>query len=139
VSEESVKDPLALGMGSLAAGVGFGSACLSASQVVTAMALDYGSTDPNDVGSKALAAGLVLAIGVGGGYAWYRSAALENIWHRGVIAVLAAIGALLAGFLGAPAYHLTHLLGLIVWVILGIAVGIAATRWALQGRGPATL
>ena len=139
MSEESVKDPLALGLGSLAAGVGFGSACLSASQVVTAVVRDYGSTDPNDVGSKALAAGMALAIGVGGGYAWYRSAALENIWHRGVIAVLAAIGAVLAGFLGAPVYHLTHLLGLVVWAILGIAVGIGATRWALQGRGTATL
>lgn len=136
MTESSVRDPLALGLGSLAGGAGFGSACLSASQVVTAVVRDYATTsDPNDVGSKALTAGLILAIGVGGGYAWYRSSALDNVWYRGVIAVLAAVGALLVGFLGAPVYHLAHMVGLIVWTVLGIAIGIVATRWALQGGG----
>jgi len=137
LTEGSVRDPLALGLGSLAGGVGFGSACLSASQVVTAVVRDYAATtDPSDVGSKALTAGLILAIGVGGAYAWYRSSALDNIWHRGVIAVLAALGALLVGFIGAPVYRLAHMVGLIVWAALGIAVGVLATRWALEGRGP---
>jgi hypothetical protein len=136
VSEEQARDPLALGLGSLAAGVGFGGACLSASQVVTAILRDYVSpNDATDPGSKALAAGLFLAIGVGGGYAWYRSAALENIWQRGVIAVLGAVGALLAGFLAAPIYGLVGLPGLIIWVILDIAVGFAAMRWAVGGTG----
>ena len=137
MSEEQVKDPLTLGLGSLAGGVGFGGACLSASQVVTAILRDYVS--PNDVtdpGSKALSAGLFLAIGVGGGYAWYRSGALENIWQRGVIAVLGAVGALLAGFLGAPIYGLVGIPGLVAWVLLDIAAGIAASRWAIQGKGP---
>ena len=116
--------------------MGFGGACLSVSQVITAILRDYVS--PNDVtdpGSKALAAGLFLAIGVGGGYAWYRCSALENIWQRGVIAVLGAIGALLAGFLGAPIYGLVGIFGLVIWVLLNVAVGIAATRWATQGGG----
>jgi hypothetical protein len=75
---------------------------------------------------------------VGGGYAWYRSADLENVWQRGVIAVLAAVGALLVGFIGAPLYKLTQMVGLVVWVVLGIAMGVAATRWAMRGKGTAT-
>src|SRR2546422_8514019 len=35
------------------------------------------------------------AVGVGGACGWYRSAALDNVWQRGVIAVLAAVGAIL--------------------------------------------
>ena len=104
---------------------------------MTAILRDYVS--PNDVtdpGSKALSAGLFLAIGVGGGYAWYRSGPLENIWQRGVIAVLGAVGALLAGFIGAPIYGLVGIPGLVVWVLLDIAAGIVATQWATQGKGP---
>jgi hypothetical protein len=130
------KDPLALGLGSLAAGVGLGAACLTAAQIVTKVMREY--MDPssvNDPAGKALAAGLFVAIGVGGGYAWYRSWALENIWQRGVIAVLAAVGSLLMGFLAAPVDRFFDLVGLIVWFILMVAFGLAGARWASKGRG----
>lgn len=135
-SPEPVRDPLALGLGSLGAGIGFGSACLSAAQIVTAILRDYRTPDPtSDTASLALRAGLFLAIGVGGGVAWYRSYALDNIWQRGVIAILAAVGALLIGFLGAPIYGLISLPGLAAWLLLGVILGIVATRWAVKGRG----
>jgi len=82
-----------------------------------------------------LLAGLIAAVGVGGAVGWYRSADLDNIWQRGVIAVLAAVGAILIGFLAAPLDRFFGLLGLIVWLLLNVAFGILATRWAVRGKG----
>ena len=133
---ESTKDPLAIGLGALGAGVGFGSSLMSAAQIITAVLRDYRTTDPvNDPASKALTAGLLLAIGVGGGFAWYRSFPLDNIWQRGVIAILGAVGALLIGFLGAPIYRWINIPGLIAWVLIGVIIGILGNRRASKGRG----
>lgn len=133
---ESTKDPLAIGLGSLGAGIGFGSSLMSAAQIITAILRDYRTTDPvTDPASKALTAGLLLAIGVGGGFAWYRSYPLDNIWQRGVIAILGAVGALLIGFLGAPIYRWINIPGLIAWVLIGVIIGILGNRWAMSGRG----
>ena len=136
MSTEPVKDPLALGLGSLASGVGFGGACLTMAQILAAILRGdletnvYRQTVPDP-----LLAGLIAAVGVGGAYGWYRSAALDNIWQRGVIAVLAAVGAIIIGFLAAPLDRFFGLLGMIVWLLLNIAFGILATRWAIKGKG----
>jgi hypothetical protein len=133
---ESTKDPLAIGIGSLGAGIGFGSSVMSAAQIITAILRDYRTTDPvTDPASKALTAGLLLAIGLGGGVAWYRSFPLDNIWQRGVIAVLGAVGALLVGFLGAPIYRWINIPGLAAWVLIGVVIGILGNRWAIRGKG----
>jgi hypothetical protein len=135
---QPVKDQLALGLGSLGAGVGFGGACLTASQIVAAVL--RGELEPGgyrDAAAYPLLAGLILAVGVGGASGWYRSFALDNIWQRGVIAVLAAIGALLAGFLAAPLERFFGIIGLIVWLIINVVFGILCTRWALRGKGDA--
>ena len=136
MSNEPVKDPLALGLGSLASGVGFGGACLTAAQILASIL--RGDLEPNAFRESAadpLLAGLIAAIGVGGACGWYRSAALDNIWQRGVIAVLAAVGAILIGFLAAPLDRFFGLLGMIVWLLLNVAFGILATRWAMRGKG----
>ena len=82
-----------------------------------------------------LLAGLIAAVGVGGACGWYRSFDLDNIWQRGVIAVLAAVGAILIGFLAAPLDRFFGLIGMIIWLLLNIAFGILATRWAIKGKG----
>ena len=136
MSEASVRDPLALGLGSLASGVGFGGACLTLAQILAAIL--RGDLEPNvyrQTVPDPLLAGLIAAVGVGGVYGWYRSAALDNIWQRGVIAVLAAVGAIIIGFLAAPLDRFFGLLGMIVWLLLNIAFGILATRWASKGKG----
>lgn len=136
MSDEPLKDPLALGLGSLAAGAGFGGACLTAAQIVAAIL--RGDLEPNvyrDTAPDPLLAGLIAAIGVGGVYGWYRGVALDNIWQRGVIAVLAAIGAVLIGFLAAPLDRFLGLIGLLVWLLLNVLLGILATRWAIKGKG----
>ena len=133
MSDEPVKDPLALGLGSLAAGDGFGAACMTASQI----ALSLNQQRFELLGYYVLTAGLIAAVGVGGAVGWYRSFSLDNIWQRGVIAVLAAVGSILIGFLAAPLDRFFGILGMIVWLLLNVAFGILATRWALRGKGEA--
>jgi len=129
LSNEPVKDPLALGLGSLASGVGFGGACMTTAQIVVAL-----NQERYDTHGYLLAAGLLSGLGVGATCGWYRSYLLDNIWQRGVIAVLAAVGAILIGFLAAPLDRFFGLLGMIVWLLLNIAFGILATRWAIRGK-----
>jgi hypothetical protein len=90
-----------------------------------------------DISGYLLVGGLLTALGIGAMCGWYRSYPLDNVWQRGVIAVLAAIGALLIGFLAAPIYKISGVWGMIVWLLLNIAFGIVATRWAIRGGGEA--
>ena len=132
------KDPLALGLGSLAAGLCFGAACLTAAQIVAAIL--RGDLEPGayrETAGNPLVVGLLAAVGVGGAVAWYRSFALENLWQRGVIAVLAAVGACLDGFLAAVFDRFFGVVGLVVWLLLNVALGMLATRWAIRGKGEA--
>jgi hypothetical protein len=136
LSNDTVKDPIAVGLGSLAGGVGFGAACMTTAQIFVAL-----NEDRYDLSSSVLVGGLLTAVGIGGMCGWYRSYALANVWQQGVIAVLAAIGALLIGFLAAPIYKFSGVWGMIVWLLLNIAFGILATRWAIRGKeqeGPGT-
>ncbi len=136
MTDEPIKDPLALGLGSLAAGVGFGGACLTAAQI--AASILRGDLEPGayrETAADPLLAGLIAAVGVGGVVAWHRGGALDNLWQRGVIAVLGAVGAILIGFLAAPLDRFFGILGILVWLLLNIAFGILATRWAVRGKG----
>lgn len=136
MSDEPIKDPLALGLGSLASGVGYGGACLTAAQIVASIL--RGDLEPSSYRETVpdpLLAGMLVAFVVGVVWGWLRSAALDNIWQRGVIGVLAGVGALLIGFLAAPLDRFFGMLGMIVWLLLNIAFAILATRWASKGKG----
>ena len=136
MTDETVRDPLSVGLGSLAAGVGFGGACLTIAQIVASVLRgDVEPTVYRETVPDPLLAGLIAAIGVGGAVGWYRSGSLENIWQRGVIAVLAAIGAILVGFLAAPLDRFFGVIGMIIWLAINIVIGLAATRWAKMGKG----
>lgn len=126
-------DALALGLGSLVYGIAMGAICLISAQIMI-NALVY-RMDPSDYPTIDPArAGLIAAIGVGASFAWYRSWALDNLWQRGVIGVLAAVGAVLAGFLAAPIENVLGLAGMIAWLAVMIAVAIVGSRWADRGR-----
>ncbi|MGH7569105.1 MAG: hypothetical protein ACREL9_09075 [Gemmatimonadales bacterium] len=83
--------------------------------------------------------GLVAGVGVAAAFGWRRSLALENDWQRGVIAVLAAVGALLVAFLLAvPLYHFFGVLGLGGLTLASFGLGAAGSRWAVKGAGSGT-
>jgi hypothetical protein len=130
------KDPLAIGIGSLAAGTGLGGATITLAQIV--VKLLQGRLDPDryrEAAGDPLLAGLLAGVAIAGLFGWRRSQALENVWQRGVIGVLAAVGALLVGFLAAVADRFLKLPGLVVWGALSLAVGMTASRWAIAGSG----
>jgi hypothetical protein len=98
------KDPLAIGLGALGAGVGLGGATITLAQAVVKVL--QGHMDPEQYRRAApdpLLAGLFAGVVVAAVFGWRRSRALDNVWQNGVIGVLASVGALLVGFLAAVA------------------------------------
>jgi hypothetical protein len=130
------KDPLAIGLGALACGVGLGGGTIIAALlVVQGLQRRLDPTSYRQAAADPLVLGLLAGIAVGAAFGWHKSRALENIWQRGVIAVLATVGALLLGFLAAPVHRLAGLWGLPVWGLASLALGLAGGRWSTRGSG----
>jgi hypothetical protein len=77
--------------------------------------------------------GAFAGLAVAAGFGWRRSRALNNVWQRGVIAVMAAVGAVLISFLAWPVDRLLGLTGLVGWGVVNLALGAAGSRWAMRG------
>jgi hypothetical protein len=129
-----VKDPLAVGLGALACGMGLGGGTIVAALVivrtleghVSVASYEESAADPVLVGSFA---GMAVAAGFG----WWRSRPLDNIWQRGVIAVMAAVGAVIVAFIAWPVERLLGLLGLVAWGGASFVLGSAGSAWARRG------
>ena len=133
---DPIKDPLAIGLGALATGAGLGGAVVTLAQGVVAVLRER--VDPvywRFVGEDPLWMGLLAGVALGAFFGWVRSKSIDNIWQRGVIGVLAAVGAVLIGFLAAPLFGFFGLAGLFAWVILSAAFGSLGSRWATRGSG----
>jgi len=132
---EPERDPLAIGLGALAGGIGFGGATMTLAQIV--VKLLQGRMDPasyNEAAKDPLLVGLFAGVLVATLFAWRRSAPLDNIWQRGVIGVLAGVGALLVGFLAAVADRFFGgTAGMLGWGVLSVMFGVAGNRWAIRG------
>ncbi len=126
-------------MGALATGVGLGAACITLTLLLMQLAQRAVATDGNparDVTGDLLIAGLVAGIAVAALFGWRRSLGVENVWQRGVVAVLSVFGALMiAFFLTIPARQLFGTTGLILLAVAMAAIGVAGSRWAIKGRG----
>ncbi len=133
------KDPLAIGLGSLATGVGIGGGCLTFAQIVVELLQHrLAPAALREAAANPLLAGLIAAVVVGAGFGWHRSRPIDNIWQRGVIAVLAAVGAILVGFLAAPVDRFFGLAGMLVWLAASAWLGMAGSRWAITSTGNGT-
>ena len=127
---------MAVGLGAIGTGAGLGGALMTLAQIVVrqlrnhleAAAYQQAFWDP-------LFYGMVASLGLAAFFAWRRSGPVDNVWQRGVIAALAAVGALIIGFLAAVADRLLGLGGLILWFVLALSFGTAASRWATRGGG----
>ena len=132
-----MKDSLAVGLGALASGAGFGGGTIVAALVivrtlehqVSVATYEESAADPVLVGAFA---GMAVAAGFG----WWRSRALDNIWQRGVIAVMAAVGALIIAFIAWPVDRLLGLTGLVIWGVASLLLGSASSVWARKGSRP---
>jgi len=137
----SAKDPLAIGLGSLACGVGLGGGTTTVSVLVVRASQGlqlsrYGEALSD--WSLDVIVGLATGMAVAAFFGWRRSAPLANLWQRGVIGVLSVVGALLVSFLFAVPFHLLlGLWGLALLAAASFALGVAGGRWAERGAAPA--
>jgi hypothetical protein len=128
------KDPLAIGLGALGTGVGFGGACLT---VVLVLVRVLQRTEISRYGESVseidpiwgTLGGMIVAVI----FSWRRSQALENIWQRGVISTLSVFGTFFLGILAVPVWHFLQFLGMVLLAVGSFALGIAGSRWAVRG------
>ena len=114
--------------------MGLGGAALTLAQGIVAILRER--VDPQYyqfVGSDPLFAGLIAGAALGALFGWRRSDALDNVWQRGVIGVLSAVGAILVGFLAAVVDRLLGVPGMTLWFVACIALAVAGSRWAILG------
>jgi len=129
-----VKDTLAVGLGSLACGAGFGGGTIVSTLVIVRTMARHVSPDTyQDSAADPVLIGTFAGLAVAATFGWLRSGALDNIWQRGVIAILAAVGAVIVGFIAWPVDQLLGRTGLIVWGVMSVVVGGAGSRWARRG------
>jgi NhaP-type Na+/H+ or K+/H+ antiporter len=130
-----VKDPLAVGLGSLACGAGFGGGTIVAALVIVrAMEPHVSAANYEESAADPVLIGTFAGLVVGAGFGWWRSRALDhNIWQRGVIAVLSAVGAVLLAFIAWPVDQLLGVYGLAAWGVAGFILGGAGSAWARKG------
>jgi NhaP-type Na+/H+ or K+/H+ antiporter len=129
-----VKDPLAVGLGALACGAGFGGGTIVAALVIVRI-LEGHVSDANYAESAAspVLMGAFAGMAVAAGLGWWRSGALDNIAQRGVIAILAAVGAVIIAFIAWPVHRLLGMIGLVVWGVASLVLGSASSGWARKG------
>jgi len=129
-----VKDPLAVGLGSLACGAGFGGGTIVAALVIVrALEGHVSAANYEDSAADPVLIGTFAGLVVGAGFGWWRSRALSNIWQRGVIAVLSAVGGLLLAFIAWPVDQLLRIYGLAAWGLASFVLGAAGSAWARKG------
>jgi hypothetical protein len=120
--------------------VGLGGATLSLAQIIVELLRRRLDAELyRDAAQDPLFIGALAGLAVGAFFAIRRSRPLDNLWQQGVIAVLAAFGSLLAGFVAAPVHGVAGLPGMVVWAAACVAFGNAAGRWSLRGAEGKTL
>jgi hypothetical protein len=137
-ASDGPKDLLAVGLGALGAGAGLGGGLITLLLFVV-RALQgvefrrYG-VPVSDTSLDPLA-GLVAAIAAAAFFGWRRSRPIENVFQRGVVCVLAAVGAIIVAFLAIPVWHFLRFIGLAVLCIASFTLGVTASRWSMHGGG----
>jgi hypothetical protein len=127
-------DPLAIGLGALSTGVGFGGACLT---IVLFLVRVLQRTEISRYGESVseldplwgTVGGMIVAVI----FSWRRSQRLENIWQRGVISTLSVFGTFFLGILAVPVWHFLRFAGMALLTAGSFALGVAGSRWAMRG------
>lgn len=128
------KDPVAIGLGALGAGGGLGGACLTSTLLLVRLLqrVQIGRAGQN-VREIDPIWGIVVGMVVAIFFGWRRSRALDNGWQRAVICTLSVFGTFFLAILAAPVWHFLRFAGMLLLVGGSLALGIAASRWAIRG------
>ncbi len=132
------KDPLAVGLGALGAGAGLGGGLITlvllAVRSLQGVELRRYGFAVSDTSLDPLV-GLVAAIAAAAFFGWRRSQPIENVFQRGVVCVLAGVGAIIVAFLAIPVWHFLRFAGLALLCIASFALGVTASHWSMRGSG----
>ncbi|HVH69334.1 MAG TPA: hypothetical protein VM716_15805 [Gemmatimonadales bacterium] len=129
-----MKDPLAIGLGALTCGAGFGGGTIVAGLVIVrSLERQASAAAYEEVAGDPVLVATLAGLAVAAAFGWRRTSALENLWQRGVITVMSAVGALLGGFIAWPVDRLLHIPGLVAWSATSFIIGGAGSSWALRG------
>ncbi len=129
-----MKDPLAIGLGALTSGVGLGGGTIVAGlAIVRSLEHHAGTAGYEDIAGDPVIAATFAGLAVAATFGWRRTRALENLWQRGVIGVMSAVGAMLVGFIAWPVDRWLQTPGLIAWAVTSFVVGAAGSAWAVKG------
>jgi hypothetical protein len=129
------KDPLAIGLGALGTGVGYGGACLTVVLFLVRLLQRtemsrYGETVSEIDPIWGTVGGMLVAVI----FSWRRSQPLESMWQRGVISTLSVFGTFFLGILAVPVWHFLQLVGMVLLTAASFALGIVGSRWAMRGN-----
>ena len=135
-----LKDPVAIGLGALGAGLGLGGGVLTVSlALVRAVEHANISSRVGDVAvdtSTDILVGLFAGIAVAAFFGWRRSRGIDNIFQRGAIAAIAAFGAVMIAFVFTTAVdHFFGWIGVAVFGLLLIVGGLWSGTWACRAAG----
>ena len=129
-----MKDPLAIGLGGLACGTGFGGGTIVAALVIVrTLEHQVSGAGTQESAADPVLAGTLAGLAVGAAFGWHRGRLLDSVWQRGVIGVLSAVGALLVAFLAWPIDHLLGIPGLAAWGVASFVLGGAGSAWSVRG------
>lgn len=129
-----MKDHLAIGLGALTCGAGLGGGTIVAGlAIVRSLEHHASAVAYEDVAGDPVIAATLAGLAVAATFGWRRGRPLENLWQRGVIGVLSAVGAVLIGFIAWPVDRLLQIPGLVAWAAASFAIGGAGSTWAVKG------
>lgn len=122
------RDPVALALASLAAAASAGAAVITGG--LLALRIAFGTPPPEASAHVVLPVSLFIGIVVAAVAGWLLARAIPDLFYRGLIAALGVFGALLLAALAAPADALGRRLGLAMYLVLLVTLGVLAMRKA---------
>ena len=129
-----MKDPLAIGLGALTCGTGLGGGTIvTGLALVRSLERHVSAAGYEEIAGDPVIVATLAGLAVAATFSWRRTAPLDNLWQRGVIGAMSAVGAVLVAFIGWPVDRLLHIPGLIVWAVASFIIGGTGSAWALKG------
>ncbi len=119
-------DPVGLALASIGAGAFTGAAAITAGLIVVRSA--FTATGPTGPGGTVLSTALFLGIVAAAAIGWLLTRSIDDVFRRGVTAVIAAFGGLLLAGLAVPA----DLVGRVAGLVAYFGLLVAADLWAIR-------
>jgi hypothetical protein len=126
----AARDPVVRALGGLATGAAAGASVITAGLLVLRSVQRGRVAETQDLGFTILFATVLTAVVAAAATGWLLTAGLEELWRRGVTAVLAVFGMLMLSLVAVPADLVAGRPGLAGYLLLLLAAGARSLMWA---------